>query len=162
MKVQAFWKSAALATLAGALLATGCSPSRHVHGYVPVKESTDAVEPGTDTKQTVLRRLGSPSSLATFDEDTWYYVSSLERRHMYHRPQVVSREVVAVSFNADGTVAELNRYTIEDGQKIAYVGKETPTRGRELGLLEQIFGNLGSGAITSSDDGPSSIPGRRN
>jgi outer membrane protein assembly factor BamE (lipoprotein component of BamABCDE complex) len=149
---------APIVLLAATAFVAGCAPSMRTHGYVPVKESTDAVEPGTDSKQSVLRRLGSPSSLATFDADTWYYISTRERHHMYHRPKVVAREVVAVSFGEDGTVEELNRFTIEDGLVIAYVGKETPTRGKQLGFLEQIFGNLGASGFGSG--GSSTLPGR--
>ena len=35
------------------------------------------------------------------------------------------------------------RFELEDGQEVAMVERETPTRGKELSLLQQLFGNLG-------------------
>ena len=40
-------------------------------------------------------------------------------------------------------VSDVLTYDIEDGQVVDYVARETPTRGRELGILEQLFGTIG-------------------
>ena len=34
-------------------------------------------------------------------------------------------------------------YGLEEGKIISYVDRTTPTRGRELTVLQQLFGNLG-------------------
>ena len=40
-------------------------------------------------------------------------------------------------------VKEIKRYGLKDGKQIAFVDRETPTRGKEMTVLEQLFGNLG-------------------
>jgi hypothetical protein len=35
-------------------------------------------------------------------------------------------------------------YDVNDGRVLAYNSRITPTRGRELGILEQLFGTIGS------------------
>ncbi len=42
---------------------------------------------------------------------------------------------------------------------MAFNGRETPTRGRELTILEQILGNVGRGSMLPQDD--ETVPGNR-
>jgi len=133
--------------LAAAALSSACNPVLRTHGYVPTKEKPQAVNPDTDTKSSVLARLGNPSVKTTFDEDleedTWYYITSVRQRYAYLRPQIEDRTITAIEFNADGQVTKVAEYGLEDGVPVNYVDRATPTRGRELSVLEQIFGTIG-------------------
>ena len=131
-----------------ALLASGCNPILRTHGYIPTDVAKpQAVQPEVDSKASVLSRLGNPSVQGTFDEDldtdTWYYINSVRERQAYLRPRVNERTITAISFAEDGTVAKVAEYGIEDGRYVDYKNRETPTRGRELSVLEQIFGTIG-------------------
>lgn len=135
-----------LLTVAAGLL-SACNPTLRTHGYIATNDKPQAVEPESDTKASVLARLGNPSVKGTFDEDlqtdTWYYMTSVRQRFAYLRPVVEERSITAVSFNEDGQVTKVAEYGIEDGQYVNYVDSKTPTRGRELSVLEQIFGTIG-------------------
>ena len=130
-----------------AALTAGCNPVLRTHGYVPTGEKPQAVNPDTDTKSSVLSRLGNPSVKSTFDEkvedDIWYYVSSVRQRYAYLRPQIEDRTITAIHFNPDGQVTKVAEYGLEDGVPVNYVDRKTPTRGREISVLEQIFGTIG-------------------
>ena len=130
-----------------ASLATACNPVLRNHGYIPTAEKPQEVNPETDTKSSVLARLGNPSVKTTFDEDleedTWYYINSVRQRYAYLRPQIEDRTVTAIEFNADGQVTKVAEYGLEDGVPVNYVDRKTPTRGRELSVIEQIFGTIG-------------------
>jgi len=114
----------------------------------PTNDKPQEVNPDTDTKSSVLSRLGNPSIKSTFDEktenDVWYYVSSVRQRYAYLRPQLEDRTVTAIHFNPDGQVTEVAEYGLEDGVPVNYVDRKTPTRGREVSALEQIFGTIGA------------------
>jgi len=133
--------------LAATALATACNPVLRNHGYVPTAEKPQEVNPDTDTKSSVLSRLGNPSVRSTFDEqvedDIWYYISSVRQRYAYLRPQIEDRTITAIHFNPDGQVTEVAEYGLEDGVPVNYVDRKTPTRGRQLSVLEQIFGTIG-------------------
>ena len=130
-----------------AALTSACNPVLRTHGYVPTKELPQAVNPETDTKSSVLSRLGNPSVKGTFDEkvedDVWYYITSVRQRYAYLRPQIEDRSITAIHFNPDGQVTKVAEYGLEDGVPVNYVDRKTPTRGRELSALEQIFGTIG-------------------
>lgn len=140
-----FVKTLCLVSLAASLGA--CNPVLRTHGYIPTEDKPQAVEAETDTKATVLSRLGNPSVQGTFNEDletdTWYYMTSVRQRYAYLRPLIEERTITAISFNDDGQVTKVAEYGIEDGRYVNYVDRKTPTRGRELSALEQIFGTIG-------------------
>jgi len=149
-----FARSSALA-LALAACASACAPVRTNHGFISDSHASTEVQVGVDTKATVLQRLGSPSTTAVFDETAWYYISSTQQRFAFYQPSTVEREVLVVRFGADDTVSRVDRYGVERGQVVAYNNDATPTRGRELGLLEQIFGSVGRAPpIRTEDEGP--------
>lgn len=146
---------------AGALL-SACNPTLRTHGYIATKDKPQAVETGSDTKASVLARLGNPSVKGTFDEDlatdTWYYMTAVRQRFAYLRPIIEDRSITAVTFNEDGQVVKVAEYGLEDGQYVNYVDRKTPTRGRELSVLEQIFGTLGR-LPTDRIGGQQDVPG---
>jgi outer membrane protein assembly factor BamE (lipoprotein component of BamABCDE complex) len=151
-----------LAALAVAMAATACAPVTSHQGFQAIETMPKDVKVGVDTKSTVTEKLGSPSSISTFDTTTWYYISQITDRVSWHKPAVKSRDIVAISFDkASEQVASVNSYTLKDGKVIAFNGRETPTRGRELSILEQLLGNVGRGSLAPQDDtAPGSRPGR--
>ncbi|MEL7128837.1 MAG: outer membrane protein assembly factor BamE [Pseudomonadota bacterium] len=155
------FRYAIMATVATALVAA-CSPIRQYHGYFPDEARPSEIEPGEDTRSTVLARLGTPSTKSIFDENTWIYMSATHESFAYFKPKVGTRDVVAIKFGADDVVEEIVQYDADDGEVIQYASRETPTRGRELGLLEQLFGNVGTVRLPGTEEiGPGGVPGGR-
>jgi outer membrane protein assembly factor BamE (lipoprotein component of BamABCDE complex) len=132
-----------LSSVIALALVAGCTPTRSSHGFISDSEEPPRVQIGVDSKSSVLARLGTPSTTAVFDEDSWYYISSVEQRFGFNRPRTVEREVLVVRFDEGDMVSSVDRYGLDRGRVVAYNDNATPTRGRELGLLEQIFGNIG-------------------
>ena len=153
----------ALAAAATGLLATGaCMPISTYSGFQAIEERPADLKVGTDTKSTVMAKLGTPTATSTFDPNTWFYISQLTDRVAFYKPRVSRRDVVAVNFNKETeAVSSVNTYTLKDGKVIAFNGRETPTRGREMTILEQLLGNVGSGVLPNTDeDDPGNRRGR--
>ena len=149
-----------LAVLAAlAPLAVACAPIVGNHGFQVVDKDPKDIAVGADTKATVLAQLGSPSAVSTFEDNIWYYISQTTERYTYNRPQVSQRSVTAITFSeTDDKVTEVRNLNLEDGQQIAMERRETPTRGRELTILEQLLGNVGRGQLPRTDE---DVPGQR-
>ncbi len=124
-----------------------CTAVENDRGYVPDAQVLDTLKVGEDTKATVAQKLGNPTVAGTFNNDTWYYISSHDVQTAFFAMHATARKIVAVEFGNTGQIASVKRYGLEDGRIIDYVDRETPTRGRELSLLQQIFnavpGNVG-------------------
>jgi outer membrane protein assembly factor BamE (lipoprotein component of BamABCDE complex) len=158
------FRKAATATLVTSALgvsllaASACSPVNNYQGFQAVDHSPSDVKVGDDTRSTVLARLGSPTAVSTFDKDTWYYISQVSSHTAFYHPRVNKRDVVAISFRkADDQVAAVNTFTLKDGRVIAYNNRETPTRGREMTVLEQLLGSVSAaGALPQPEVNPNS------
>ena len=139
--------------LAFALVLGACSPLTSYQGFQAVEANPKDVKVGVDDKTTVMDRLGSPSAVATFDPNTWYYISQISDQVAFHLPEVKRRDVVAINFNkADDKVADVRTYGLKDGRVIAFNKRATPTRGRELSVIEQMLGNIGNSNLTPQQD----------
>jgi outer membrane protein assembly factor BamE (lipoprotein component of BamABCDE complex) len=130
-------KVPALAIAAFVLI--GCTPVVNQRGYLPDPVGEAAIKVGTDTKTTIQERLGDPSTEATFGGDAWYYISSVERQVAFFDPTIEKRAVMAIHFDKDGKVVDIKHYGLRDGHVVAFETRTTPTPGREVTFLEQLF-----------------------
>lgn len=129
-------------------VAAACAPVQTYSGFRPERNDVELPDPqvGVDTRATVQQRFGSPSTTAVFDQTAWYYVSSTQERIAFYTPRITDRRVMVVRFDGD-TVSAVEKYGMERGRLVAYNDDVTPTRGRELGILEQLLGNIGSSPL---------------
>ncbi|MBL0947525.1 outer membrane protein assembly factor BamE [Brevundimonas sp.] len=148
--------------VAAFLLSAGlvaCAPVVGVHGFQAVDVRPADIVAGTDTKETVLARLGSPSATSVFEEDSvWYYISQTTRKYTFNRAFVAQRNVTEITFDEAGNVAGVRTLGLQDGEQIAMNRNQTPTRGRELTIIEQLLGNVGRGQLPRTDE---DAPGQR-
>lgn len=135
-------KTVALCLVAGSAL-TACGDGRMVRGYVFDKELADAIQPGVDNRQSVEATLGTPTARATFDDQTWYYISTTVRIRPVFWPDAKEHRVLAIAFNDNGVVNDVNNFGLGDMRTISPVDDKTPTRGRKLNFFQQIFGGVG-------------------
>ncbi|MCW5746651.1 MAG: outer membrane protein assembly factor BamE [Alphaproteobacteria bacterium] len=120
-----------------------CDPIVDVRGHVPTPGSMEKLEVGTQTREDVLRLIGSPSSVASFGDSVWYYVTQRQEATAFFAPKVSEQKVTAIYFGDDGRIKQIRTFGPEDARDPGMVDRKTPTVGKELTVLEQIFGNVG-------------------
>lgn len=151
-------RGAAVARVFGAaLLALGlvaCTPHPKVQGNVVDPQLLQQVKPGAMNKDQVQSLLGTPSSVATFDQNTWYYISKQTQRIAFLDPEVLDQKVIVVEFDKKGVVKAIHKYGEQDGKDVQIVSRTTPTRGKAVNVLDQIMYTLlrqfGNGGNASS------------
>ena len=126
-----------------ALVAAACAPRIATHGNLPDPEKLAEIVPGQVGKGEVAEILGSPSSIAAFNEETWYYISERKETTAFLAPDVTDRKVVIVRFDDKGVVSSIEALGLEDGRNVELVERATPTAGNEMTILEQVLGNMG-------------------
>jgi outer membrane protein assembly factor BamE (lipoprotein component of BamABCDE complex) len=136
------WALAAVG-LAAAVTLTACTPRIDQRGNKPDEEQVVQINPGVDDKNRVAELIGTPSTISTFNDKTWYYISKRTETTAFFDPDVVDQEVLAIQFDDSGIVQNMRVYGQEDGRQIAYVDRVTPTEGNELTIIQQLLGNLG-------------------
>ncbi len=147
--------------MAAALLASGCSRVKVDQGYLADETLVTSIQAGIDNRQSVEKTLGRPTFASQFGEAQWYYVSRNTGQYAFIRPKVLSQSILIVSFDKDGNVTNVERRGMDKIANISPSGDKTPTLGRETGLFEDIFGNIGTvgaGGVGGTGPGPGSGP----
>ena len=125
--------------LAAAAITVACMPVINQRGYLPDPTLEARIKAGTDTKTSVQDRLGYASTTATFGNESWYYISTVEKQVAFFTPTVQSRQILAVYFDKSGKVTGMRHFSLKDGHVIAFESRETPARGREMTFLQQLL-----------------------
>ena len=131
-----------LAGIGLALALTACAPRLETRGNLPDPDRLAEITPGEHTRDEVAEILGSPSSTAVFDQETWYYISEKTETLAFFEPEITERQVVILTFDAEGVVSGIKTLKAEDGRFIEPVDRITPTAGKEITFLDQLFGNF--------------------
>jgi len=141
MKTRHFAASSVVAL--AALFLAGCAKDIDARGNLPPPEALAQLAVGEQTRQDVRGLLGTPATTAIFDDETWYYISAHTTQYAFYPNHELDRTVYAVSFDDRGILKDVRRLGLEDGQNVNIASRETPTKGREFSLIEQLIGNLG-------------------
>jgi outer membrane protein assembly factor BamE (lipoprotein component of BamABCDE complex) len=142
------------ALFAFALGAAACNPLTDNLGNRVLKENVDQVQVGRSGKAEVVRLLGSPSNVAAFDPNTWYYISAKQVQYAFLKPRTTEQNVLVIRFDDGGVVREIKRLGLEDSQATTYVDRTTPTRGGEPGLLRSLYDTVMRGPVSRNKTGP--------
>ncbi|HTW26223.1 MAG TPA: outer membrane protein assembly factor BamE [Acetobacteraceae bacterium] len=98
---------------------------------------------GTSTRQDVETLLGSPTARATFDNNTWIYISEVTQPRIGRLPAVRDQHVTELTFNNDGVLETIKRLDKADGKSVAMASGATPSPGSEASFFQQLLGNVG-------------------
>jgi len=146
---------------------TACSPVIEQRGYILDEKSLKRIKPHQTSMDQVRDIMGSPSTSSTITNgpggEAFYYISSRFETEAFYPPEEVERTVVAIYFTKENVVDEVSYYGLQDGQVVDLQTRTTPTRGKELTVLGQIFSNLGrfnKATDSKKNTGTSPVPGR--
>lgn len=139
------------ATLAG-FGATACEEVVDVRGNMPHPTVVSKIKPGFHKRSDVENMLGTPSAIATFKKEVWYYIGGRVKTVAFFKPEVLDRKVVTVRFDKKGVVSKIDARDVPTDKKIQLVERETPTKGKDLTILQQLIGNLGRFGTPGEED----------
>lgn len=120
-----------------------CTASYRNHGYVPTEEELSEISVGVDTKASVEDAIGAPSAAALVREDGFYYVRSRVRSFAFTAPREIERTLVAISFDSNDVVTNIERFGLEDGNVVPLTRRVTSSGVRDTAFIRQLLGNIG-------------------
>ena len=135
--------------LAGAaflgLALTGCMVGENIHhGYVLDERALAQVKPGMSAEQ-VLGLLGTPTTVSTVGNRSWYYISQVQSRTLHFLGESVSdQRVTAIYYNPGLKVERVALYGIQDGKVFDFISRRTEAGGTEANFIGQLFRGLGT------------------
>jgi outer membrane protein assembly factor BamE (lipoprotein component of BamABCDE complex) len=126
-----------------ALALSACETIVDNRGFSPTPGSVEKLEAGSQSREDVVRLIGTPSAVATFNPNIWFYISQRQETFAFLKPSITEQKIMQVTFNDAGRVADIKNYDLKDAKEVDMVSRITPTAGKELTVLEQIMGNIG-------------------
>lgn len=132
-----------------ALTVAACSSQYRNHGWMPTEEEIAAIKIGVDNRATVTETLGTPSSGGVLEDGDMIYVRSKIESFGATHPKVVERNILAVSFNSGGTVSNVSRLSLENGQVVKFEQRITDNGVVSGTFLRQLGGSIGNFSPTS-------------
>ena len=138
------------AALAAGLLATLAGCADDLFSFPPQVRGNE-VDPdvlaqlvvGTSTRQDVSAALGSPTAKATFDDNTWLYISEVTRPVIGAFQTVEDQRVYAITFDEKGVMTGVTKRAMKDSLPVDVVERTTPSPGTEASFMQQLLGNVG-------------------
>lgn len=122
---------------------SGCIGEEIRHGYQLDQAALAAVKPGMSAEQ-VLQTLGTPSTVSTVGNKSWYYISqNTSRTVMFLGERVDDQKVTAVYFTPAFKVERVALYGLQDGKVFDFISRTTPSSGGDRNFLQQVFQGLG-------------------
>src|SRR5690349_1100017 len=85
--------------LAVAAALAACAPMIDTRGNMPPPEVVATIQPGVTTRTQVSQLLGSPSTVATFNDRTWYYIGRKTETVAFLTPELTDQQVLVIKFD---------------------------------------------------------------
>ena len=115
---MAFQRAAFAVIGVGLLVLAACTPLYRDHGFAPTDAELAVLTVGKDDRETVAKAVGRPSASGLLDDTRWYYVQSRYKQRGPFAPEEIERQVVVITFAESGTVSNIERFGLEDGQVV--------------------------------------------
>ncbi len=144
----------ALLCLGITIIFCACEGRVATHGFMPREELVNQLSPGGQDKRLVSQVMGTPSSIGSFDDNVWYYITQRTKKKAFFKPQLMEQQVLVLLFDEKEVLQSIEKYNLEEAQLVEPLDDKTPTVGRKLTILQQLFGNLGR----FSSDGTATSP----
>jgi outer membrane protein assembly factor BamE (lipoprotein component of BamABCDE complex) len=139
---------------------TSCSwllPPPVLRGNKVDAEHLKELVPGTSTKADVTALIGSPTARATFDDNTWLYISEVTQQRPGQVLGEIGQNVVVVAFDDKGVLQKIGTRDMADSLPVSVVARTTPSPGTEASFMQQLLGNIGrfspAGVVPSGGGG---------
>jgi outer membrane protein assembly factor BamE (lipoprotein component of BamABCDE complex) len=132
--------------LLAALSLTSCSwllPPPVQRGNKVDAQNMKELVPGTSTKADVTALIGSPTARATFDDNSWLYISEMTQQRPGQTLGEIAQNVVVVTFDEKGVVQKVGTRDMADALPVGMVARTTPSPGTEASFMQQLLGNIG-------------------
>lgn len=124
------------------LLISACTPTLATRGNMVEEYQLKEILAGIDGKDDVMRKIGSPTTISTFDENKWYYMGQKTKKKGILDPKLSEEKIILISFDADGKVGAVTEQ--QSGREdIPIVQRTTPVSGNDYTFLQQMIGNVG-------------------
>ncbi|MFZ9469456.1 MAG: outer membrane protein assembly factor BamE domain-containing protein [Rickettsiales bacterium] len=128
------------------LILGSCSSKIDNQGYIFDDLDFSKIQKNVTSKNTILQIYGSPSFYSDVsDKEYWFYYSNQVKKFLFFKPEILTQDVLIVSFDEDDRVDFVKILDIKDKDYSFYFNiNRTEVKGHEKGFFKSIFENVGT------------------
>ena len=127
----------------------GCSEQYRNHGYIPSEEELSSISVSQDDKNTVIKKLGTPSIGGILSDGNIYFVQSKVLKNSLRASRPVDRQVLVLSFDNKGKLDNIQKFGIDKGKIVVLDYRTTPSGLKNMSFLFRLFQNVGGPSAES-------------
>ena len=135
-----------LLTIFSIFIFNGCTEKISISGKIMNNDS--AIYNNIKTKEELISELGSPSYIDPV-ENKYYYYSEKTKTINFFNTELEERKLIVYSFNDDTNIKSVNEYNLENENEVKLIEERTKSNLIKQGLIEKIFGGVGSAVPTT-------------
>jgi outer membrane protein assembly factor BamE (lipoprotein component of BamABCDE complex) len=119
-----------------------CEPTIANRGNILDPDVFAQIKPGETTREDVATKLGTPTTISTVDENTWYYIGRQTEQYSFLSPDVLKQQAIEVDFDDKGVVKAFTNLDLSQAADATPVDRATPTFGQKNTILRELLGDF--------------------
>ena len=129
------------------IFCVSCNEKILYSGKILYEENFDYAK--LKNKEEVIDKLGKPNFIDPI-EKKYYYYSEKKYVKNFFKQKINNRIMIVFVFNENETIKLVSQYDLNDEQDVKNIKDSTPNELIERGLLQKIFGGVGSTVPSTS------------
>ena len=102
-----------------------------------------------NTKNEIIDNLGHPNYIDPIEKKYFYYSEKIISKNFFDK-KIVDSKIIVIHFNSNDTIKSIDEYFLDNQNKIKIVEDQTSNEIFSQGLLEKIFGGVGTTTAPTS------------
>lgn len=123
---------------------SACESRITQHGNILDPVVLDKLSIGATKQVEVEALFGKPSTVGAFDSGHIYYISQQMEDAPGKKVELLERTIVIFTFDDNKTLQSIEFQDKSQSRTVFYLDSATPTPGQNLGIIDQILGNITS------------------
>tara|TARA_B100000965_G_scaffold392224_1_gene401533 strand:+ start:478 stop:936 length:459 start_codon:yes stop_codon:yes gene_type:complete len=129
------------------LFIVNCSTNKvsNNHGYISLQAKFEKISVNKTNKNDIIKIIGPPSSISSFDENRWFYMQSKKENQSLIKlgiKKIKKNNILVVKFNNKGILENKKILDLDDMNQIKYVKNITEKDYKQNNTLYKIFSSL--------------------
>ena len=125
-----------------ALMLSACIVNNSKHGYDSTAADLKQIKVNQNSKEQVEEIMGSPSTVSTFDDNIWYYMTFDVRQIALFPPTITHEKVIQLKFQ-NNILTKVAVYDKNTNRSLGFNKETSEVQGDDQGMMKDFFLNIG-------------------
>ena len=112
------------------------------HGLISLQAKYDKITINKTNKNDILKIIGPPSSISSFDKNKWFYIQTKRVNQSLFKLGIKKNDILIVKFNNRGIIEDKKILSINDMNDIKFSKYITEKEFKQNDVLFKVFSSI--------------------